>query len=234
MCLDKSTFNFIRSTCTTIRRPWGSNRYDSRDTVITVKRPDSVMVWRSFSGTLGCAGLYFLPKNTTMNSPLGTRTGRLYADVHGYPRLHPLLAGRCALRRLQMLQGIFGWAALPGDWLAGNSLDGSPIENCWNQMKNLLKKRISLCPQAHRCNQTAVDWGAQARVVEDFERFHAQETGDGDCRQGRHDQVLINYVFCPVKRKKTHCSIFLTLFHFFGWRVSRRYAIFQIHVLAKI
>jgi hypothetical protein len=64
MYSDKSTFKCPRSTRTTIRSPQGSNRYDSRYTVKTVKHPDSIMVWGSFSGTLGSAGLYFLPKNT--------------------------------------------------------------------------------------------------------------------------------------------------------------------------
>jgi hypothetical protein len=70
MYSDESTFKCLRSTRTIIRRPQGSNRYDSHYTVKTVKHPDSVMVWGSFSETLGRAGLYFLPKNTTMN---GTR-----------------------------------------------------------------------------------------------------------------------------------------------------------------
>jgi hypothetical protein len=33
-----------------------------------VKYPDSVMVWGFISGSLGRGGLYFLPKNCTMNS----------------------------------------------------------------------------------------------------------------------------------------------------------------------
>jgi hypothetical protein len=70
MYSDESTFKCLGSTRTIIRRPQGSNRYDSHYTVKTVKHPDSVMVWGSFSGTLVRAGLYFMPKNTTMN---GTR-----------------------------------------------------------------------------------------------------------------------------------------------------------------
>jgi hypothetical protein len=77
MYSDESTFKCLRSTRTTIRRPQGSNRDDSRYTVKTVKHPDSVMVWGSFSGTLRHAGLYFLPKNTTMN---GTRYQEVLED----------------------------------------------------------------------------------------------------------------------------------------------------------
>ncbi len=119
MCLDKSTFNFIRSTCTTIRRPWGSNRYDSRYTVITVKHPDSVMVWRSFSGTLGCAGLYLLPKNTTMNSPLGTRTGRPYADVHGYVSTAAPTSCRTVRPATPPNASRNFWLSSPSRWLTG-------------------------------------------------------------------------------------------------------------------
>jgi hypothetical protein len=67
MYSDESTFKCIRSTRATIRRPQGSSRYDCGYTVKTVKHPDSVML-RGFSGTLGCTGLYFLTKNTTINS----------------------------------------------------------------------------------------------------------------------------------------------------------------------
>ncbi len=40
------------------------------------KHPDSMML-RGFSGTLGCTGLYFLPKNTTMN---GTHYQKVIED----------------------------------------------------------------------------------------------------------------------------------------------------------
>jgi hypothetical protein len=63
---DESTFRCIRKT--KVRRPMGSDRYDSRYTMKTVKHPESLMVWASFSGAVGCGGLFFLPKNTTMNS----------------------------------------------------------------------------------------------------------------------------------------------------------------------
>jgi hypothetical protein len=70
MYSDESTFRCIRSTTYKVQRPSGSNRYDSRLTVTTVKHPDQVMVWGCFSGAVGRGGLFFLPKNTTMNGEM--------------------------------------------------------------------------------------------------------------------------------------------------------------------
>jgi hypothetical protein len=52
MYSDESTFRCIRSISTKVRRPSGSNQYDSRYTVKTVKHPDSVMIWGCFSGAV--------------------------------------------------------------------------------------------------------------------------------------------------------------------------------------
>jgi hypothetical protein len=59
----------------------------------------------------------------------------------------------------------------------GNSPDLNPIENCWNQLKNLLKKKdISSVPKLTAdIRLWTVDRGAQARVREEFERFDAKE-----------------------------------------------------------
>jgi hypothetical protein len=73
MYSDESTFRCIRSFSTKVRRPSGSNRYDSQYTVKTVKHPDSVMIWGRFSGAVGRGGLFFLPNNTTMNAERTSR-----------------------------------------------------------------------------------------------------------------------------------------------------------------
>ncbi len=51
MFSDDSSFKRItnRSACNRIMRPNGSNRYDPKYTVNTVKHPDSVMIWGTFS-----------------------------------------------------------------------------------------------------------------------------------------------------------------------------------------
>ena len=43
-----------------------SSRYDSKTTVKTVKYPESVMVWGTFSGNNSICGLFFLPKTITL------------------------------------------------------------------------------------------------------------------------------------------------------------------------
>ena len=68
MFSDESNFQVFRVGSPMVRRPHDSNRFDPRFTVPTVKHPDSIMVWGAFSGEMGRAGLYFLPKNKKMNS----------------------------------------------------------------------------------------------------------------------------------------------------------------------
>jgi hypothetical protein len=67
MYSNESTFKCIRASRVKVWRPEGIRRYDSKNTVKTMKHPDSVMVWGCFSSFVGRGGLYFLPKNTTMN-----------------------------------------------------------------------------------------------------------------------------------------------------------------------
>ncbi len=67
MYSDELTFRCLRATRTRVRRPAGSDRFDSRYTVKTVKHPASLMVWASFTGACGHAGIFFLPPNVTMN-----------------------------------------------------------------------------------------------------------------------------------------------------------------------
>ena len=68
MFSDESTFRLVRGTSNLVRRSSGASRYDPKYTVKTVKHLDSVMMWGAFSGDMGRAGLYFLPKNVTMKS----------------------------------------------------------------------------------------------------------------------------------------------------------------------
>jgi hypothetical protein len=56
MYSDESTFRCIRATRSLVRRPRGSNCFDSRFTVKTVKHHDSVMVLGCFSGAGGRGG----------------------------------------------------------------------------------------------------------------------------------------------------------------------------------
>ena len=68
MFSDESNCQVFRVGSPIVRRPHASSRFDPRFTIPTVKHPDSIMVWGAFSGEMGRAGLYFLPKNKKMNS----------------------------------------------------------------------------------------------------------------------------------------------------------------------
>ncbi len=149
MFSDESTFRVMRCTRRTVRRPEGSSRFDSRFTVKTVKHPDSVMVWGCFTGAVGRGGIYFLPKNLTMN-------GERYQEVleqhllrfmHIHEATHFLQDGApChASKRVKAFLQEQPFQVI--DW-PGNSPDLNPIENCWNYMKNKLKKKdISSLPK---------------------------------------------------------------------------------------
>ena len=65
MFSDKSNLQVFKVGSTTVRRPRSSDCFDPRFAVLTVKHPQSVMVWGCFSGV---KGLYFLAKNKKMNA----------------------------------------------------------------------------------------------------------------------------------------------------------------------
>ncbi len=67
MYSDESTFCCLRLTRNRFRRPAGSDRFNSRYTVKTVKHLASLMVPAFFTGACGRVGIFFLPPNVTMN-----------------------------------------------------------------------------------------------------------------------------------------------------------------------
>ena len=66
MFSDKSTFRLIRGVPKVVHCTSTTSWFDPKFTVKTVKHSASVMVWSTFSGNIGHAGLYFLPKNVTI------------------------------------------------------------------------------------------------------------------------------------------------------------------------
>lgn len=149
MFSDESTFRVMRCTRRTVRRPEGSSRFDSRFTVKTVKHPDSVMVWGCFTGAVGRGGLYFLPKNVTMNGERyqGVLENHLLPFMNIHEATHFLQDGApChASKRVKSFLQDKPFQVI--DW-PGNSPDLNPIENCWNYMKTKLKKQdISSVPK---------------------------------------------------------------------------------------
>jgi hypothetical protein len=107
------------------------------------------MVWGCFSAVGGHGGLFFLPRNTTMN-------GERYQEVlqkHLLPSMeshgctHFLQDGApChASKRIKAFLADKPFELI--DW-PGNSRDLNPIENAWNYMKNALKNEdISSVPR---------------------------------------------------------------------------------------
>jgi hypothetical protein len=67
MYTNESTFRCLRASRKRVRRPVGSDQFDSWYTMKTVKHPASLMVWACFSGSYGRGGIFFLPPNMTMN-----------------------------------------------------------------------------------------------------------------------------------------------------------------------
>jgi hypothetical protein len=66
MFSDESAFRLVNSRGIKVRRISGISRY-KQQYIPTVKHSASVMVWGCFSGKRRRGGLYFLPKNCTMN-----------------------------------------------------------------------------------------------------------------------------------------------------------------------
>ncbi len=67
MFSDESKFRLVNSRGIKVRRPSRLNSYKQRFTIPTVKHSAIVMVWGCCSSKNGRGGLYFIPKNQTMN-----------------------------------------------------------------------------------------------------------------------------------------------------------------------
>jgi len=140
MFTDESMFKCIRSASAKVRRPKGSNRFDPRFTVKTVKHPAQVMVWGCFSGSGGKGGLYFLPKGQMMNGD----HYKMVLEEHLLPAMERLQATHflqdgAPCHKSKKVKDLLAQADFEVmDW-PGNSPDLNPIENCWNHMKDMLK-----------------------------------------------------------------------------------------------
>jgi hypothetical protein len=123
-----------------VRRPSGSNRFDSRYTVKTVKHPASMMVWGCFTGAGGHGGLFFLPKNTTINGETyqKVREDHLIPFMSMQRATHFLHDGAPCRASKRIKEYLADKPFNIIDWL-GNSPDLNPIKNCWNYMKERSK-----------------------------------------------------------------------------------------------
>ena len=134
---DESTFKVIQGRRGYVRRPANSNRFDPKYTVPTVKHPESVMIWSSFSGSGGKAGLFFLPKGMTMNAKMYHQVLQRHMVQHF--ENHACTHFQHDSAPCYSANLIKAYLANKGintiEW-PGNSPDLNPIENAWNQLKN--------------------------------------------------------------------------------------------------
>jgi transposase len=147
MFSDESTFSLVNSRSVTVRRSKTMCRYKHKFVVKTVKHSANVMVWGCFSGKMGRGGLYFLPKNCTMN---GERYKKVLEDhLLPFMRIHkttfflqdgaPCHKSKLVMAFLKQSEKEFKII----DW-PGNSPDLNPIENCWSYMKRKLKANTDI------------------------------------------------------------------------------------------
>jgi transposase len=196
MYSDESTFRCMRATMKRMRRPVGSDRFDSRYTVKTVKYPASLMVWACFSGSYGRGGIFFLPPNVTMN---GERYQQVLED-HLLPFMemhrcsHFLQDGAPCHASKRIKDKPFEVI----DW-PGNSPDLNPIENAWNFMKNKLSnKDISSIPKLKEALLKM--W------TQDISRDYLASLSNSmpkrlDQEQRGHDQILVHVMLVCNKTK---------------------------------
>jgi hypothetical protein len=110
--------------------------------VKTVKDPTSVKVWGCFSGAGGRGGLFFLLKNTTMNG----ETYQKVLEDHLIPFMvfhqatHFLRNGTSCHTCKHIKEYLVDKPFSIIDW-PGNNSDLNPIQNCWNYMKEKLKRK---------------------------------------------------------------------------------------------
>ena len=141
MFCDKSTSRLVPGGYKLVRRPSRVSRYDSRYIINTVKHPQSVMVWGSFSGDKGRGGLYFLPKNVTMRGD-----NYLWVLYHlmlpfwDICRCNHFMQDGDPAHRTRVVKNWLKGNRVPVLECLRNSPDLNPIENAWNYMKNKVQE----------------------------------------------------------------------------------------------
>ena len=140
MFSDESTFTLVRGVSKMVRRLSTASRYDPKFTVKSVKHPRSVMVWGAFSGNLGRAGLYFLPKNTPMRGSIDVLKDHLLTFWKIHQCDYFMQDGAPAHRSKIVTKFLEDNNIRVLEWL-GNSPDLNPIENAWNFLKNKIQEK---------------------------------------------------------------------------------------------
>lgn len=142
MFSDESTFRIVNSRSVTVRRSKTMSRYKSKFTIPTVKHSAGVMVWGCYSGRVGRGGLYFLPKNVTMNGERYKKEVILRKVVPWmkYHKTKMFMQDGAPCHTSKLVMSCLKEKNIKVlDW-PGNSPDLNPIENCWSFMKKKLKE----------------------------------------------------------------------------------------------
>lgn len=138
---DESVFTVSGTQFARVRRPKGSDRYDPKYTVKTVKHPDSVMIWGAFT-YYGVGNLVFFEKGESVNSERYLEL--LYDNLE---ECYVKCKAECFMQDgapCHTSKKVKEWldnceVDYIKDWPA-NSPDLNPIENLWSFLKNEIKK----------------------------------------------------------------------------------------------
>lgn len=123
-----------------VRRPVGA-RYDEKYTVMTMKHPPSQMIWGAMSA-MGTAGLYFLPKNTTMNGARYLELLKSKLELHmGVHECSVFMHDGAPCHRSKLVSDYLNEKKIEKLAWPGNSPDLNPIENLWAVLKKKVAER---------------------------------------------------------------------------------------------
>ena len=142
MFSDESDFQVFKMGSTTVRRPRSLGRFDPRYTVLTVKHPQSVMVWGCFSGEKGRRGLYSLLQNKKMNAELYLQV--LEEHMLNFFHIHGsevFMQDSASCHKARKITRYLEQNQISDLEWPGSSPDLNPIENCWHKTKKKMSEK---------------------------------------------------------------------------------------------